>query len=272
MKDKLTLGSKEYLRHYQEALLQHIFLFEKLNKELPKVEDGQSIAFSMMVWPIIESCQSILILSEGKKLRDSMGLARMVLDLALNIGYFSVKGQSAIDKALKHAHQKSFRDLNRDFNIDDIRIFIGLNNIESVEMPEKLKEAIEEYTTENGKEERAWTGDNVFKKIKLIRQRHGKGIGISYAMATFEIYRHSSEVLHGTMFGSMYALGITELRQNWPKDNVDREKHVYTELSLLLNVLSLLTSATMSIILSHYPNEELEAEVKKLSLNLQIKK
>tara|TARA_B110000240_G_scaffold72429_1_gene82359 strand:- start:117 stop:392 length:276 start_codon:yes stop_codon:yes gene_type:complete len=91
-------------------------------------------------------------------------------------------------------------------------------------------------------------------------------------MATFEIYRHSSEVLHGTMFGSMYALGITELRQNWPKDNVDREKHVYTELSLLLHVLSSLTSATMSIILSHYPNEELESEVKKLSLNLQIKK
>jgi hypothetical protein len=272
MKGNPKLGSKEYLRHYQEALLQHTFLFEKVNKELPNIKDSQSIAFSMMAWPIIESCQSILILSEGKKLRDSMGLARMVLDLALNIGYFSVKGQSAIDKALKHAHQKSYRDLNRDFNIDDIQIFIGLKNLESVEMPEKLKEAIEEYTTENGKEERAWTGDNVFKKIKLIRQKHGKGVGTAYAMATFEIYRHSSEVLHGTMFGSMYALGITELRQNWPKDDSGREKHVYTELSLLLNVLSLLTNAAMSIVLSHYPNEELEAEAKELSLNLQIKK
>jgi hypothetical protein len=274
MSEKPKIGTKEHLRYYQELLLQHTFLLNKWYETLTDSKDSQKVIFSLLVWPILESCQSILILSENKKLRDSLALSRMVLDLALNLGYFSVHGKQAIDKALKHAHQKSYRDLHRNLELDDIKIFIGLNNLDKVEMPSKLEKAIEEYTTTKGNEERSWTGDkkdNVFRKIKQIRQKHGKSIGMAMAMGTFEIYRHSSEILHGSIFGSMYAMGITELRQNWPKSVVDREKHAYTELSLLLNVLCLLCNASLRIIFKHYPDEQMEKEASELSDKLNMK-
>jgi len=274
MKEKPKIGTKEYLRYYQELLLQHTFLLNNWYDTLTNHKDSQKVIFSLMVWPMLESCQSILILSENKKLRDCLALSRMVLDLALNLGYFSVHGKKAIDKALKHAHQKSYRDLHRNMELDDIKIFIGLNNLDNVEMPSKLEKAIEEYTTTNGNEERSWTGDkkdNVFRKIKQIRNKHGKSIGMAMAMGTFEIYRHSSEILHGSIFGSMYALGITDFRHNWPKTEEDREKHAFTELSLLLNVLCLLCNASMRIVLQYYPDEIMKKEASELSDRLNMK-
>ena len=89
--DNNKIGSKKYLRKYQEALLQHVFLLQKITEIVPNVKDSQNMFFFMIIRRIAESCESILLLSESKKLSDVFALSRMVLELGINLGYISTK-------------------------------------------------------------------------------------------------------------------------------------------------------------------------------------
>jgi len=268
MKEKNKFITNETLRFHQESLLKHLLLLEELNSDLPNKKDSQSIMFSMLTWPMIESMQSLLILSEHGKLRDCFALARMVFELGLNIGYLSSKGDEAIQSAIKHAHQKSYRDLNRTLEIGDIKIFVGLTNIGKVKVSDQLKEAIDSFTTKKGKESNSWSTDSVYKKLEVITEKHGIGAGTAMAMASYSIYRHSSEILHGTIFGSMFALGLTQLRNEWPTNDKSKMDYISSEISLLLHVLTLHCNCVAKIILYHYPNEKLEKLRDELSHNL----
>lgn len=272
MKEKNKFIKNENLKFHQESLIKHIFLLEQLNSELPDKKDSQSIMFSMLTWPMIESMQSLLILSEYGRLRDCFALARMIFELGLNIGYLSSKGNEAIQSAIKHAHQKSYRDLTRTLEIGDIKIFVGLSDIGKVKVSDQLKEAIDSFTTKKGKESNSWSPDSVYKKLEVVAEKHGVGAGTAMAMASYSIYRHSSEILHGTIFGSMFALGMTQLRHEWPTDDESRMDYISTEIYLLLHVLTLHCNCTAKIILSHYPNEELEKLRDELSHNLSPQK
>lgn len=267
-----NLGTKEYLRKYQEALLQHIFLLKKINNIIPNTKDSLNMFFFMIIKRIIESNESILILSESKKVSDVFALSRMVLELGINLGYISTRPEELIEKSLKHAHQKIYRDLDRTLEIDNLKVSIGIKDLSQVQITEKLQNAIDEYTNTNGKEVRDWTGidkDNLFTKLKAIIKKHGEGIGTVYTLATFQIYRYSSEILHATTFGIMFSAGLTETRDKWPTKEAEILNKTYSELSNLLHILSLFTNAVSKIYLKSYPNESIEKERDELSHWLQ---
>ena len=54
--------------------------------------------------------------------------------------------------------------------------------------------------------------------------------------ARFMIYRHSSEILHGTLFGALYAFGLTQ--PNAPDDLAEHQAN-QTMMILLADVLAL---------------------------------
>jgi hypothetical protein len=182
----------------------------------------------------------------------------------LNIGYFGVNGESSIIKALQHTHQKSYRDLNREINIKDIKVAIGLKNIENVPVSDELKIALDEFTSQKGFEVRSWTGDNTFKKIELISDKYGKDIGTILTMNLFYIYRHSSEIIHGTLFGTLFSRGMTKLSHEWPENSEELKKYQNTYISFILQNTILMTYCAIKIIDAHYPlNKDFE-EIKKI--------
>ena len=122
MVKKKTKNDYSYLLdEAKKSLEANIKLGWQLNENLPK-KDGLAVAYSLLLNNILESSQSLIILSHYKKLGDCYSISRSILDNALNIGYFSIKGEEAVNKAYNHYLQKSFRDLKRDINIKDIRL------------------------------------------------------------------------------------------------------------------------------------------------------
>jgi hypothetical protein len=256
MTRKFELGSDEYLKEAQQILDKLISILFKANEKLPNSSDNLRMAMSVMAWPIIESGHSMLVLSSMDKQRDCYILARPIFEHVLNIGYFGAKGEDAIKKSIDHYYQKTYRDLYREINIKDIKVAIGLNNIEAVHKDDNLRKAIEDFTTKKGFEERSWTGDNTFKKIEIISDKYGKNIGTILTLNLFFIYRHSSEIIHGTMFGVLHTRGLTQLTSQWPENDEKLKKLSNTNISFLLMNVMLLTYCALEIINHHFPIED----------------
>lgn len=57
--------------------------------------------------------------------------------------------------------------------------------------------------TKKGREIRSWTNDNIDDRLHQIEERFPGGT-LLFAGALAQVYRYSSEILHGTYFGSIY--------------------------------------------------------------------
>src|SRR5690606_35895725 len=97
-------------------------------------------------------------------------------------------------------------------------------------------------------------------KIEQITKEFGEHIGIAFAISLFVIYRYSSEVLHGTTFGAMFTLGLTDIKDKRPITQEEVKLFKEKELSNILYTLNLLLNVLVRIYLIKYPNEDFEKE------------
>jgi hypothetical protein len=228
---------------------------------IPREMEGLAVAFALTTMSIIDSCQSLFILAAHRKMRDCFICARAIFDNALNIGYYSVKGEETINLAYDHALQKSYRDLRREIEIKDIKLIIGLKDINSIPKSDRLRKSLEEFTSKKGLEIRNWTDDNIYKKIELINEKFGDGVGVPFTMAFYYVYRHASEIIHGTIFGAMFNLGMTQLRHEWPTEKKYISEYYNTLITMVILNINLVVSCVISILESHY----------KMKKNIRIK-
>lgn len=269
--NEMKLGSDEYLIEAQVTLDKVLAILWKTNNNLTNPDDDLMMAMWTMAWPIVESGMSLLELSQKQRMRDCYIIARPIFEHVLNIGYFGAKGQDTIIKALQHTHQKSYRDLNREINIKDIRVAIGLKNLDNIQVTDELRHSIDEFTNQKGFEVRSWTGDNTFKKIEIISEKYGKDIGTILTMNLFYIYRHSSEIIHGTVFGTMFSRGMTKLSHEWPENDEQLRKHQNIYISFILQNTILMTYCAAKIIDTHYPMKKDFEQIKKIVITYREK-
>lgn len=271
MDKEIKLGTPEYLEVAQKTLDKTIRLIAKsLNEGLSNEKDDVAMSFALMSGPILDTSHSLLVLSSMGKMRDCYSLSRIIFDHVLNLGYFGANGEDSVKKALKHYHQKAFRDLDRKIEIKDLTFGIGLKDIERALISDKLKEALDYFTTNKGLEIRSWTGENVFKKIEIIRDYYGKEIGMILIINLFFIYRHSSEIIHGTLFGSLFARGLTKPESEQPNNENELEEFHRTRISFVLICSILLNYVTLDIINIHYPRQTELDELTELIKDFRI--
>lgn len=79
----------------------------------------------------------------------------------------------------------------------------------SLVLSDELSEALREFTTKSGKERTEWTEENVTERLNVIASVHGEKAGTALHCCIFAVYRHASDILHGTLFGSLFSLGLT---------------------------------------------------------------
>ena len=263
----------EKLRKYQEAYLQHIYLLQRVTEFEPNIKDPLKMLFLFYSTRIIESSDTLLLLSVKNKLNDSYAISRMILETATNIVYISTKPEDLIDKSLEYAHQKMFRDLDRSLKIGSLNLSIKFSGIDDIIKSDKLDNAIKKFTNPDTNEEiRDWTGvdkKTIMQKIEKITENLGEHIGIVFLTAMYVVYRYSSEILHGTTFGAMYSLGLTQIKHERSKTPENIKKYQEDELKNILYSFNLLLNAVIRIYLQKFPNEEFESERQQLSENIE---
>lgn len=258
----------ETLRKNQEAYLLHIYLLKKVIEFEPDVKDSLKMMFFLYSSRIIESSDTLLLLSVKNKLNDSYAISRMVLETATNIAYIATKPCDLVDKSLEYAYQKMYRDLDRSLSIGSLNLSIKFAEIDAIIKSDKLDNAIKKFTNpKTGEEIRDWTGvdkKTIVQKIEKITEHFGENIGTAFLTAMYVVYRYSSEILHGTTFGTMYTLGLTQLKHERPTQPDDIKQYQENELKNILYSFNLLLNTITLIYLQKFPNDELESERKEM--------
>jgi len=265
----IKFGSKEHLEWGQVALFEQTKILQEVHDRLLDSKNSKKMIMAMSLISFFETSRSILLLARTS-VRDSYALSRILLDATLNLGYYSVD-DDMIDKAIKYSHQKSFRDLFREIDTDSLTTNNKISDFSSITLPNNLKDALDEFTSRKGNEIRNWYGeprDNVFKRIEKIESVHGEGMAKVLNLCVFSIYRHASEIIHATFFGTAYGIGFTNANGEYPKSDEDHKVYLQNMNSYLMSILNLLSETCIRIIHSSFPMEDLLEKSRGLNNHL----
>ncbi|HEY4761434.1 MAG TPA: DUF5677 domain-containing protein [Thermoguttaceae bacterium] len=249
------------------------------NRQVALLEDGLKSVYLRgkdidltifpLIYAILDSCHSISTLAQTGKVRDIFVLARSVLETIINVCFIYAQGTEAAEKISRHAEQKSIRDLERELRFNTSRIRLKWEGQDELVLKEEVKQALNEFTTTTGKDERKWTPENLIKRLEVIASKYEARVGTSLAFGIFSIYRHASEILHGTLFGVLFVLGFT--KPNWkPIEKTELEKLHVGNLQMLLIILGFNISALILVLSVELDNKELAEATKLITEELKV--
>jgi hypothetical protein len=156
------------------------------------------------------SGRSVLVLTEevGLEVRDCFPIARSIVEACINAAYILAKGPGTALRAVRHAQQRGYRDLEREWSIGTTRIGVRWSGEIPEAVHEEMQRVVSEFTDRRGRE-LDWTSDNLRSRLQVIAERFPHGSSILLSTAAFMIYRTASEVSHGSLFGALYFWGLT---------------------------------------------------------------
>ena len=165
---------------------------------------------SLMLQALGSSSNTLTRLSStsGLHTRDCYSIARSIVELAVNICYILAEGPSEAERAVRHARQKSYQDIKRESEISNAIIRLTHSNRPDPSAIEGLEADIAEFTSRSGRE-KGWVDLSIDKRIEIAGTKFGDSILNKLHFARFMVYRHSSEILHGTFFSALYFFGVT---------------------------------------------------------------
>lgn len=167
-----------------------------------------------LLFPMLDavsgSIESLLILARKDRIREMYAVSRMAYETSLNICFILAKGPDAATRAKRHAEQKAIRDLRRSVQFGDEILHLTHSAADEVLSDPRNQALLAEFALKNGAEDRNWTPENINQRLKIVRDKFGRPDSAGFAWSQF-LYRHSSEMLHGTLFSALLAYGATEI-------------------------------------------------------------
>ena len=159
---------------------------------------------------IEESTGTLRSLAKQLLLRDSYVIARVIYETAINACFLLTDPSKLSERASVHAKQKTLRNLVRRIEIAGTPLFEYKQSNADELMREPLhKQMLDEFTSKSGREITSWTPENVQQRLEAVHLQFGaeatKGLAFGLLM-----YRHASEIAHGTLYGTLFSWGAVE--------------------------------------------------------------
>lgn len=177
-------------------------------EENTKVQGSVNSAILSLMQGVTSSANTILYLSEsaGLHTRDCYGIARSIFETSLNICYIIAAGEKVAHDALAHSRAIAIKDLKRESRVGQSIINVSYVDVDGLSIPPEIKTDLRKFETKKGKG-KSWTNLSVDARILFVGNKLGKRLNKTLHMARFMIYKHSSEILHGSVFGCNHFLG-----------------------------------------------------------------
>ena len=201
------------------------------------------------------SGHSVLKLTEevALQVRDAYPVARSVVETVANILFIMAGGRTAAERAMRHAEQKAFRDLDRRFEIGGMTITAGWSGTVEAAERQRLEGLAAEFTSGKGRE-KDWTDESLRQRLDAVTSAFPAAATTLLNAAVFNIYRHSSEVLHGSYFSAVHYWGLTSPGRTRPATTDDlRAVIIDHQFSVLMSVV--FAYAALIECFAHYAGE-----------------
>lgn len=220
-----------------------------------------------MTWAISDSSASILLLARNCRMRDCLVTARTLFETTLNAAFIICEGEAAAERANLHAIQRSIRDLERESTVGNTTIRIKQDHHEDLKAHPLVKRAIEEFTSPSGKELTSWTATSIAQRIAAIEKYYGEKVASSFHFSLFALYGQASEVSHGTLYSSWFALGLTP-PSGAPASPKELAEHQVSYINMILLLLTLCLDSFIQGIASKIDAQIEQANSEKITKSI----
>ena len=178
---------------------------------------------------VIEDAISIRILGSEARLNQAYIISRALLERIINYCFLQISTLDEFNTYIDYSLNKAGRRLNRTIETNGIvKAKIELKK-GTYELPEEIVSAIARFTSERGREKTRWTKVGLPERAAVIESEVGStGLFINLLI----IYTDASEALHGTLYGSLFHLGVYDIGAI-PHDQESLDKQRYITLSFL---------------------------------------
>lgn len=237
-------------------------VFKKVRQISLNEDNGLWSVLIPLIYAIEDSSESLSLLANKGKTRDCFVIARVIFETIVNACFICAQGEEAANKVRRHSLQKSYRDLDRELEINARKLTLHWTGTVDPSQDPELQASIKEFTAKSGREITSWTPESVKEKIEQISQKYGPRVVYGLQFGLFAIYRHASEIVHGTLFGALFILGLTA-----PKAPQSQEELAYQQrgqLSMILMMLGLSLSSMILVLSEHIVLGELVDESEAL--------
>lgn len=173
-----------------------------------------SVAGATVLFPLldggVESIASLRTLVELYRVRDAYVIARVIYETAVNACFILTDPVPLSERAHRHAGQKALRDLERSIELAGEQVMkVKWSGADQTLAHPANRQLLEEFTSKSGREITSWTPENVQRRVEAIYVKFGRqeSLGLVYGLL---LYRHASEIAHGTLFGALFAWGAMD--------------------------------------------------------------
>lgn len=195
---------REVIEKQQELVCLILYLLSEGPAELfgqrleSRLEHDTARAVAAAVMGAGQTTNTVLKLSQeaGIVVRDMYPLARSVIENYVNAAFFSTQPVEVAKRAIRHKDFAAWKHENRVIGSGDFMIALGSQ--------EKIKPFLEkEFPEFAGKGQGSWTNLDVPSRIRLIGEKV-RAAGGALMGAYGGVYAISSEIIHGSVFGTAY--------------------------------------------------------------------
>jgi len=168
---------------------------------------------SLFPWldSVAESTASLELLAREQALRDAYVIARVIYETALNACFVLTEPARLSERADRHAKQKALRSLVRRIEIAGQPLFEYKHSAaDQLMMAPQPKQWLEEFTSGAGREITSWTPETVQQRLEAVYRLFGPDAtkGLAFGLL---LYRHASEIAHGTLYGTLFSWGALDI-------------------------------------------------------------
>lgn len=181
----------------------------------------------LLLLAVSDSMESLAILSNFNKTRDCYVTSRVIYETTLNILLILSTDFESMDEMIKYTQNEIEQESSRSITTDSEAVFFAFDGI---------KHTVG-FTKNNPFKVRnppTWTKHKIPNRINLIDKKYGKVVSRSLQVAHLTIYRTSSNIAHGTLYGMMQAMGLIHGKDIKDFTDINMTEHNFQVITTLL--------------------------------------
>ena len=194
--------SEFYYEHVKltQKLIEYLFVKLKSNPN----ERVDVVYF--LIFGLISTGQSIIMLAQSGKITECFMLARSVVERIITILYLLICEDEEFKRFNVYTKQKAVKMMNREVEVNELKAVLKASNYDEIINKPEIKEALGMFTSKRGKKITRWNKRSINQMLDVIAEN---GLDVEYLLlAVLAIYDEASDALHGTLYGSIFHTGV----------------------------------------------------------------
>ncbi|MCU7999420.1 DUF5677 domain-containing protein [Shewanella sp. SM95] len=228
MSDFKDMETEQGMLLWRECFHKHINILGSCEKTVRNCQSNRPVKLYPLLAAIIEDSISLDILATHSRINQCYIISRALLERVINFSYLLYAPDDEYNSFVDYTKNKAARSLSRGVVIDGKEKISLKFSSDGYELPQDYKNAVDKFTSKNGREIPRWTKLNIDKRADFLDKKSGKNLLVHVLM----IYADASEALHGTLYGALFHIGVYN-PGTVPSDEASFNKQKYNSLSFL---------------------------------------